>query len=108
MSALPKACVIGHRTWKIRPYPPAKADKAREDGSCIYATTTILVRTDKRSGVQRANILLHEIEHAIWDEAGLAEGDSEEKIVSAVSNIRMQVFRDNPDVIDWISEKARS
>lgn len=105
---MPRSVVIGHRTWKIRPYPPAKADKAREDGACVYATTTLLVRNHNRSTVQRANTLLHEMEHAIWDEAGLTAGDSEEKIVSAVSNIRMQVFRDNPDVINWILEKARS
>lgn len=108
MPTLPKAVVIGHRTYRIRSWPPSKANRANGEGRIVFPRDLILVRTKNRSGPQQANTLLHEITHGIWHEIGLAPKDGEERIVFAMSNMMIATIRDNPEVFDWIAEKARS
>lgn len=73
-------------------------------GHCVCEDTTILV-AKKQSESQKRETLVHEIEHAIWDVAGLCgtggeeaplEGLSEEDIVKRTSPIRLAVYADNP------------
>jgi hypothetical protein len=46
--------------------------------------------------------------HAAWDAAGIGKRTDEERVVTMLSNQMTQVIRDNPEVFDWIAEKARS
>jgi len=46
---------------------------------------------------------IHEIAHAIFWVYHLADGDSEERVVSLTSTAWTQVYRDNPDVLGWIA-----
>lgn len=103
MPTLPKQVVVGHRTWKIRP-----TESKRRDGLCDYERVTLFIRTKGKTGAEQANTLLHELHHAIWDEAGIKADDTEERIITLTANVLTQVIRDNPEVFDWIAEKARS
>jgi hypothetical protein len=105
---LPKAVVIGHRTWKIRVLPLARAKKLSVDGLCEYTTNTIWVLREGQTPHQISNTLRHEINHAAWDEAALGKSAKEEKAVTALANVWTQIDRDNPEVIDYLSEMARS
>jgi hypothetical protein len=106
MRDLPDKVIIGHRTWKVRSWAPSKAGK--REGLCNFNLQAIFIRTRFRTAHQKANILLHEIFHAAWEEAALLEDDGEERIVTVLANAMTQVIRDNPEVFDWIAEKARS
>jgi hypothetical protein len=108
MSTLPKQVVVGHRTWKIRKLSKRESKRLGAAGICSSDSDTLFVFVDGQSGPVQANTLLHEIGHAIWEEAGLTHGDGEERIVAITANLMTQVIRDNPDVFDWIAEKARS
>jgi hypothetical protein len=100
---LPRQVVIGHRRWKVR-----ETRSKKRDGLCDYETHTLWIKVRGQRGFQQANTLRHEILHAAFHEGELTAEDSEERIVSVLANILTQVDRDNPDVIDWIAEKARS
>lgn len=102
---LPRQVVIGHRTWKIKTIGPRQ--RPRINGLCEYEKSTLWVRLKGQSPQQQANTLLHEIGHAIWHEGNIESDDIEEHVVTVTANLMCQVIRDNPDVIDWIAEKAR-
>lgn len=103
MPALPKTVIVGHRKWKIK-----ETRSKKRDGLCDYENHTIWVKLKGQRGFQQANTLQHEILHTAFDESALVEGDTEERIVTALANVMTQVIRDNPKVFDWIAEKARS
>jgi hypothetical protein len=50
----------------------------------------------------KAQVLMHEVEHMMWAYADLKEGDDEERIVTVLSNIRAQVYRDNPAFLKYL------
>lgn len=104
MLRLPKTVVIGHRTYKVRELKKRNG----EEGLCEYTKGLIWVRSAKRPPSEAACTLLHEMFHAIWDSAALGECADEESAVEALSNGLTQIIRDNPEVFDWIAEKARS
>lgn len=45
-----------------------------------------------------ANTLLHEVFHACYAVAGLTEADDEERIVTCMANMYLQVTIDNPEL----------
>lgn len=108
MPALPRSVIVGHRTWKIRVLSLARARKCKADGLCVYETLTIFVLVEGQTPVQQSNTLRHEITHAAWDEAALGKRAAEEQAITALTNVWTQIDRDNPDVIDFLSEMARS
>jgi hypothetical protein len=66
-------------------------------------------------GIDYANTLLHEIMHACVyisslnaDGGALKEEDNEEQVVNTLTNMLMAVFRDNPKVLEIITEKVNA
>lgn len=57
--------------------------------------------------VMECETLLHEVMHAIYWAYGIKQGDDEERTVTAMTVGLMQVWRDNPKLIDWINSVTR-
>ncbi|WP_298983369.1 hypothetical protein [uncultured Roseibium sp.] len=54
-----------------------------------------------------ANTVLHEVLHACFHTSGLTglpPGETEELTVTVLGNALTQVFRDNPEFLDWVSK----
>jgi len=56
-------------------------------------------------GLEDANTLTHELNHAIYQEASLEEGDSEERIVGIMTDGMIEAMRRNPELFDWIKDQ---
>lgn len=62
------------------------------------------------SPVADANTLLHEVLHAAFGESGLDHGvlsKHEERIVSALTNQLLQIIRDNPKLVSYLTKAIR-
>jgi hypothetical protein len=94
---LPKEVRVGYRTFKIEPW--ASIDAAVNDrlGECDVILGVIRVHEGLPPSVA-AEVLLHEIFHAVW-RIGACDGGDEEKVVTVFGHIMTQILQDNPDVI---------
>jgi len=50
---------------------------------------------------------LHEVLHGIWDVYGLKKKASEEDVVLAFEKGLLGLFKDNPELIDWIRKAIK-
>lgn len=48
--------------------------------------------------------LLHEINHGIYWAYGIEDGDKEERVVATMATAWLQIYRDNPKLLSWISD----
>ena len=87
---------VGYRDFTLSDFP--KGFGERLDGETDFTTQTIHVHGDLLPQTKAATIL-HELLHVIYDEYGIAVGDSEERVVSAFTNGLSQIIRDNPGII---------
>lgn len=60
--------------------------------------------TDPNRAVE---VFLHEITHAIWMIYGIEEGDKEERIVMAMGMAWTQIYRDNLELLKWLSKNLK-
>ena len=77
--------------------------RSEDEGSFFEDDKIILLDKDIIESGNRYSIVLlwHEVLHAIYRQYSL-DGLSEEKIVSGVSQGIVQVFGDNPKLVQWI------
>lgn len=59
------------------------------------------------SAPRAAEILLHEIAHAVWWSSNLTGPVLEEAAVAEFASGMMQVYRDNPWLLTWLGEQLR-
>ena len=72
------------------------------------AHTAGIIRIDTtHSAIEVAQTLLHEILHVVCTMWCRAEEDNEERTVSIMSTGLATVWRDNPDVMEWIAQNMR-
>jgi hypothetical protein len=72
-------------------------DSKMEIGLCReYAAGSVAVDT-----------VLHELVHAIWHQSVLKEGAAEEDIAHTIGKQLTQVFRDNPELIEWMQQTVK-
>ncbi len=72
-------------------------------GFCCYDTQTIGV-TEGLPRDQMADVILHEIIHALYFVMGLSEDGAEEKVAHRVATGLCTVFRGNPKFFKWWSD----
>jgi hypothetical protein len=97
MRNLPKCVRIGLFDYTIETLSKIDGDVLSRYGDTNHDLKRLRV-CEGYSDVQRALTLLHEILHAVWNEAGLENDDKEGRIVRAIALGLMQVFRDNSEV----------
>ena len=81
----------------------ALADEANCYGTCSTVQKLILIDVSV-SDYTTASTLIHELLHAIHSEYNVKGIDEEERIVRCVGRGLMQVFFDNPRLVDYIAE----
>jgi hypothetical protein len=103
---LPSKVVVGFQTYKIERLDRAEAVARCVDGDFNAYTGTIRVRVDGVTPDFAANTLLHEILHACWLAGDLGAASPEEKAITVLANQLLQVWRDNPKVVSFITKHA--
>lgn len=106
---LPKSVRVGYLDYTIEHWTAQDASSAARYGEC--ATMLQRIRVDTQFGLVRAaNTLLHEILHASCNQGSYnsIEHPTEEQTVSQLADVLIQIWQDNPDVMEWISKNARA
>ena len=94
---------IGYRDYQVQTWPSKTAQTHGACGLCDPVNAIIYVSED-RTGYDAADTLLHEILHAIFHMADIdAEKDGEERIVSRLAPMMVQVWRDNSELRKWLN-----
>jgi len=101
-----KTIKIGPHDWTIKLFGIKDADKNGEWGYCHKEELTIGILKGL-TGSQTAEVLLHEIIHAIHDHFRLKGKVTEEKSTDLVSTGLTMVFKDNPEFKKWLDNNVR-
>ena len=101
---LPKSVRVGYRDYAVNEYDARMAEAERQWGWHSSGLHEIQVRLSGLRDSEIANTLLHEVLHAAYQVADIKQGDDEERTVTAIANQLTQVWRDNPELIAFISD----
>lgn len=105
---LPKVIKILYRDYKVVPYT---AQEASTDGNLgVFKPDQALMKVDQQWGSKKqANILLHELLHAIFYEMAIdtKSAQSEESVILPLANGFSAVMRDNPGLLLEIQKALR-
>lgn len=99
----PKSVKVGHATYDLQPSEPHDSWARGVYGDMNYAH--LRIRYNKALPPQAmAEVILHEVLHAIYSGWNVAEDDKEEAVVSKVAMGLSAVMRDNPRLVAWVQE----
>lgn len=104
--ALPKSIRVGYRDYAVEGWLPALASANSRLGECDRINLVIRIRDDLKPAVA-AEVLLHEVIHAAYHIGALESGDGEERVTETLGNQLAQVWRDNPEFVDFMSESLK-
>jgi hypothetical protein len=100
---LPKSVRVGYRDYAVVPWPTREADAAGADGYCDKQFGIIRIR-EGMDAVETLATLWHELRHAAWSVGCIGDDSNEERVVSILSNVDVQIWRDNPDLVAFLSD----
>ena len=103
MAELPKSIRVGYRDYTVEEWPANLASVSNRWGECDRRNLGIRIQQDLLPAM-RAEVLLHEVIHAAYEMGALDEKDGEERIACVLGNQLTQVWRDNPELIAFMSE----
>ena len=97
---LPTAIRVGPYDFRITRVPK----EALQTGCFADCNTpTQVIRIDEIvTGVLLVDCVLHELTHALWWTSGLDHEALEERAICSLSTGWVQVWRDNPRLLEWI------
>lgn len=102
MTGIPASIRVGYRDILIVVTPQAS------DRHGDYEDTPGIIHvTEDRSDQLQAYTVLHEALHACWALANLGDKADEEKAITGLSTQFAQVWRDNPDLVAYLSDALR-
>lgn len=102
--ALPKSVRVGALVYTVKTWDPRAADNTMALGICDRETCVILIKSTLVPQ-KMAEVLWHEVLHACYDGSGLREGEHfEERTVNALGYTTLQVIKDNPDLLVYLTE----
>jgi hypothetical protein len=99
---LPSKVRVGYRDFAITTWAPAEAYVRERAAECDKFNLIIRVRADLPPSVM-AECLLHEVIHAAYEMAALERNDDEERVVTGLTNQLSQIWRDNPELVAYLS-----
>ena len=109
MSKIEKQIKIGYQKYDIDIWPESFATTEEAVGEFFNNDRKIGLRGDYVDTLYGANTLLHEVMHGIVYQYGMVQTmekfDKEEKIVNTLTNGIMNVFVDNPWLMEYIKEQ---
>jgi hypothetical protein len=102
VEALPASIRVGPFDFGIEKLSAQRAMGRDYFGEFSPCEGRLALQLDMPSAVKAADTLLHEAGHAIYWTYGLADEDTEERVVGIFATAWAQVFRDNPWLLEWI------
>lgn len=102
---LPTSVKIGPHTYRVASGQPTDQvlEAKREAGNADHALLRIRISSELPASV-RAEVLLHEVLHCIWDQGPLRnrDDDLEEDIVAAFAPLLLDTLRRNPALTTYL------
>jgi hypothetical protein len=100
---LPKKVKVAAFDIEIIPYRghSARVGEVFGEFSCVEQSISIDTSV---SEMQILDTLIHEVMHAIYWIYSLDDSDEEERIVSVMATAWTQIYRDNPEILNFISK----
>jgi hypothetical protein len=95
---LPTRIRVGYRIYVVYPMSYADMERLERHGETNKRRAEIYV-CNQDAPLVVLDTLLHEINHAIWNEYNLSESEDEEKAVHMLSSGMVQVLHDNPKLV---------
>lgn len=89
---LPKSINVSGINYVVDTNGPTVKERDNSLGTMYYSQSKIEIASDM-SDARKADVLVHEIMHAIWCEAGF--DDHDEDTVNRTAHVLYQVLRDN-------------
>ena len=72
----------------------------------IFSKSENVIKIDTtKDKIRVVEVFIHEVLHAAWAGYYLQDTDEEERIVSTLAAGLTQVFRDNPEVVDFLQSE---
>lgn len=103
MSDFPNTIKIGAHIFVVELMSPNEANSRGRWGETLLSEKRI--RIDESAGPsQRSETGIHELLHCIWTTLGLKAGDDEERVITVLAFGLALVWRDNPEVMEWIAD----
>ena len=103
---VPDLIKIGYAVYTVEPFKEGVGEAKRRLGECNHHTKIIHMRFDVPN-YEILNTLIHEIYHAIFQVYVIDSEDAEERIVTTLTNGWIQVYRDNPELIKFITKMLK-
>ncbi len=101
---LPRVVRVGGFDVKIE-IREISADRGRTCfGEYCHEEMTILLSPKQPGLTFAADTVMHELGHAIYADRDLRVRDSEERIIGQLSRGYTQTFRDNPELLKWLTK----
>lgn len=99
---LPDKIRIGQFDFKIESWHPVNAQASGKYGE--FSFHEMMIRVDVSLNNQMVlDTLLHEINHAIQHVFIIHDDDKEERIVHIYAGAWMQIYRDNPEFMNYLN-----
>ena len=99
---IPKSVRVTCYDVKVSEWDRATSESVDSYGEFNERDLVIRVDMSSRNNIAKVDTLIHEINHAIYFAYGLQDKDKEERIVSTFATAWVQVFRDNPCLVEWL------
>ena len=97
---LPKTIKLGPHDLLICDLPGAQRDGLL--GQFCSKELTIRLDSSQKKSIL-ADTLVHEIFHALWWTYHLHDSQGQEHIISVMASVWVQIYRDNPTLVDWLN-----
>lgn len=98
----PKRLRIGHRFYAVKYVDAIEADDGSAcNGLCVFDRSEILILQSLTPDVM-AEIVLHEVLHAVHWEAGLTDDSDEEAFTNLTAKALCRFYQDNPTATRWL------
>ena len=101
---LPKKVKVAAFDIKVRTWGHREADALERFGQFSAVEGAIRINGEL-SPIKLIDTLLHEIGHAIYWAYGIEDEDKEERVVGTFATAWTQVYRDNPELLEFIKFK---
>jgi hypothetical protein len=91
----------------IEDYTHLKATVDQNYGRFSSMEMLINIDPEIKGKIKEVDTLIHEINHAIYWAYGIEDADKEERIVGTFATAWTQVYRDNPELLAFITESLK-
>lgn len=102
---MPNKVIVAGVVTAVKDFPEGIGQAKKRYGEYSYNTSTIYVGLSYPITII-LHTLIHEINHAIFWLYNIEKDDDEERIVNTMANAWVQVYKDNPKLVEFIRKAS--